>query len=119
MTKERAILFVDIDGTLVHGGSSVFLAHQLGHADTVLPADEAYAAGRSRNDEVARIDALGYAGHREDRVQALLERMPLIDGIVDLVSWSRSAGVVPILASLAWDCVGGHLASRFGFAGFC
>jgi phosphoserine phosphatase len=119
MAMERAVLFVDIDGTLVAGGSSVYLSEHLGHSETLIPACEAYSAGRIDNDAVATIDARGFAGRSEDQVRAWLGQMPLVAGIEELVSWCQSAGVIPVLASLAWDCVGGHLSERYGFADVC
>ncbi len=107
---------MDIDGTLVPGGSSTYLSERLGHSETFIPATEAYSAGRIDNDEVAAIDARGFAGHSEDQVREWLGQMPLVAGVEELVSWCQSAGVIPVLASLAWDCVGRYLCGRYGFA---
>jgi phosphoserine phosphatase len=116
----RRIVFVDIDGTLVTGTSSgSFLAQRLGHVTEVDEAEAAYAAGTIDNHEVCAIDARGWAGTHETQVDAWLEDLPLVDGIDRTVAWCRSHDVVPVLASLAWDPVGAHLARRFGFSDHC
>lgn len=118
--QPAGIVFFDIDGTLVTGTSSgSFLAHRLGHAAEVDEAEAAYAAGTLDNHEVCAIDARGWAGAHVAQVAAWLEDLPLIDGIDQTVAWCRSHDLVPVLASLAWDPVGAHLAHRFGFAGHC
>jgi len=118
--QPAGIVFVDIDGTLVPGTSSgSFLAHRLGHAAEVDQAEARYAAGTLDNHEVCAIDARGWAGAQVAQVAAWLEDLPLIDGIDQTVAWCRSHDLAPVLASLAWDPVGAHLARRFGFAGHC
>ncbi len=114
------VAFFDIDGTLVSGTSSgAFLAQRLGHAAEVDEAEARYAAGAIDNHEVCVVDARGWAGTHQSRVDNWLEELPLIDGIDQTVGWCKSHGLVPVLASLAWEPVGAHLARRFGFSGHC
>jgi phosphoserine phosphatase len=42
-----------------------------------------------------------------------------VDGIAETVLWCRQRGMVPVLATLAWDVVGTHLCDRFGFDRAC
>ncbi|MFI9411915.1 HAD family hydrolase [Nocardia gamkensis] len=116
----HAILFVDVDGTLIPETSSgVFLAAKLGHLAEMVEAESAYAAGHIGNQEVCAIDAAGWAGWRQDAVMAFLDDLPLVEGIGETVQWCRSWGVLPILATLAWQPVGAYLSHRFGFSGYC
>lgn len=112
-------VFFDVDGTLVPGtSSSVFLAGFLGHRDELARAEDAYASGDLDNRQVSEIDARGWAGVSEERVLRLLDGLPLVPGITETVSWCRRNGLVPVLATLAWSPVGGHLTDRFGFHAF-
>ena len=113
-------VFFDVDGTLVPGtSSSAFLAGFLGHRDELVKAEDAYAAGALDNRQVSELDAAGWAGVSEKRVAAWLDGLPLVGGIAETLAWCRGNGLVPVLATLAWSPVGGHLAGRFGFHGFC
>ncbi|MFI8184733.1 HAD family phosphatase [Actinacidiphila glaucinigra] len=112
-------VFFDVDGTLVPGtSSSVHLAGFLGHRDELARAEDAYAAGELDNRQVSELDAAGWAGVPVDRVSGWLDGLPLVPGIDETVAWCRRNGLVPILATLAWSPVGGHLAGRFGFHAF-
>ncbi|MFI2301942.1 HAD family hydrolase [Actinacidiphila glaucinigra] len=112
-------VFFDIDGTLVPGtSSSVHLAGFLGHRDELARAEEAYAAGELSNRQVSELDAAGWAGVPVERVSGWLDGLPLVAGITETVDWCKRNGLVPVLATLAWSPVGGHLAGRFGFHAF-
>lgn len=114
------IVFFDIDGTLVTGTSSgSFLAQRLGHATDLDDAEAAYAAGTLSNHDVCVIDAKGWAGYKESEVDAWLHDLPLVDGIAETIAWCTAHDITPVLASLAWDVVGTHLADRFGFESHC
>lgn len=114
------IVFFDIDGTLVTGMSSgSFLAQRLGHATDLDDAEAAYAAGTLSNHDVCVIDAKGWAGYKESEVDAWLHDLPLVDGIAETIAWCTAHDITPVLASLAWDVVGTHLADRFGFESHC
>ncbi|MGY1945576.1 HAD family hydrolase [Nocardia asiatica] len=120
VSAARAILFVDVDGTLIPETSSgIFLAAKLGHLEEMVEAESAYNAGRIGNHEVCAIDAAGWAGWRQHAVRDLLDDLPLVDGIPETVRWCRSRAVVPILTTLAWQPVGAYLSHRFGFSGYC
>jgi phosphoserine phosphatase len=112
----RAVLFVDVDGTLVPGTSSaVFLAARLGHADQVAEAEAAWDAGLVTARHVEELDARGWAGTAEAQVREWLAELPLVDGIADVIRWCRDHDVVPALATLAWRPVGSYLCETFGF----
>ncbi|MEW1860273.1 HAD-IB family phosphatase [Streptomyces sp. NPDC088194] len=113
-------VFFDVDGTLVPGtSSSVFLAGFLGHRDELAEAEAAYACGALDNRQVSELDAAGWAGTPEERVSDWLDGLPLVTGIAETVAWCRRNDLLPVLATLAWSPVGGHLAERFGFHAFC
>ena len=62
----RAILFVDVDGTLVpETSSAIFLAARLGHVDQVAEAEAAWDAGLVTARHVEEPDARGWAGTTE------------------------------------------------------
>lgn len=111
-------IFFDIDGTLTRGVTSGgFLAARLGHAVAMDAAERAYARGEISNDEVCRIDAAGYRGRSVAEVRALLDELPLVDGIAETVAACRGRGFTPYVASLAWTVVGEWLCECLGFAG--
>lgn len=117
---ERGLVCFDVDGTLVPGtSSSVWVATRLGGGDALVAAEVAYAEGRITNEEVATVDARGWAGRAEAEIRAHLETLPLVDGIAETVVWCRDHGLRPILTTLAWAPAGLLLAERFGFAAFC
>ncbi|MEU9109150.1 haloacid dehalogenase-like hydrolase [Streptomyces xanthophaeus] len=112
-------MFFDVDGTLVPGTSSaVFLADFLGHCQESAEAEDGYASGALDNRQVSELDAAGWADVSEERVLDWLDGLPLVSGISETVAWCWSNGLVPVLATLAWSPVGGHLADRFGFHSF-
>lgn len=112
-------MFFDVDGTLVPGtSSSLHLAGFLGHRNELARAEDAYAAGELDNRQVSELDAAGWAGVSVERVSGWLDGLPLVAGIAETVAWCRRNGLVPVLATLAWSPVGGHLAGRFGFHAF-
>jgi phosphoserine phosphatase len=116
----RAVVFFDVDGTLVPGtSSSQFLARTLGHLDDLVIAEAGYDAGELSNQEVCVRDALGWRDHSVADVEAWLRDLPLVRGISETVDWCRAHRLEPHLATLAWEPVGLHLARRFGFAGWC
>jgi len=112
-------VFFDVDGTLVPGtSSSAFLAGFLGHRDELSEAEDAYARGAMDNRQVSELDAAAWAGVPEGRVAGWLDGLPLVTGITETVAWCRRNGLAPVLATLAWSPVGGHLSERFGFDAF-
>lgn len=113
-------MFFDVDGTLVPRTSSgQHLAELLGHADVVREAEAGYAAGTLTNEQVCVLDASGWAARTPAEIRGLLESLPLVDGIAETVDWCRRHRLTPILATLAWDAVGGYLSDRFGFDRYC
>jgi phosphoserine phosphatase len=116
----RAVLFVDVDGTLVpETSSAIFLAARLGHAEQVVEAEAAWDAGLVTARHVEEVDARGWAGTTEAQVSDWLAELPLVRGIGDVVRWCRDHDVVPALATLAWRPVGTYLCGVFGFDDCC
>ncbi|MDX3075921.1 haloacid dehalogenase-like hydrolase [Streptomyces sp. MI02-7b] len=116
----RGAVFFDVDGTLVpRTTSSAYLASFLGHHEALTAAEEAYARGEMNNREVSVIDARGWAGRDEPTLRELLHGLPLVDGIAETVAWCTCRGLVPVLATLAWEPVGRYLAERFSISSFC
>jgi phosphoserine phosphatase len=116
MTPTSGIVFFDIDGTLVpSGSSSSYLAGHLGHQQELDAAEDRYASGELTNQQVSEIDAAGWRGARVTDVDLLLEELPLIPGIDDVLAWCRAQSLEPVLASLAWQPVSAALARRHGF----
>jgi len=116
----RAVLFVDVDGTLVpETSSAIFLAARLGHAEQVAEAEAAWDAGLVTARHVEELAARGWAGTTEAQVSDWLAELPLVRGISDVVRWCRDHDVVPALATLAWRPVGTYLCEAFGFDDCC
>ncbi|WP_342795356.1 HAD family hydrolase [Kitasatospora viridis] len=116
----RGAVFFDVDGTLVPGTSSgAHLAGLLGHTEALTRAEAAYSAGELTNHQVCDMDALGWRGRSEAEVRERLASLPLVDGIAETTAWCRRNGLLPVLATLAWQSVGVHLADRFGFQAWC
>jgi phosphoserine phosphatase len=113
-------VFFDVDGTLVpYTSSGRHLAQFLGHAEVIREVEAGYDAGALTNQEVAALDARGWATRTPAEVREFLGSLPLVDGIADMVLWCRRRGLAPVLATLAWDVVGAHLCDRFGFDRAC
>lgn len=109
-------MFFDIDGTLVPSMPSwSFLAARLGHQQALDHAERRYAAGELTNEQVSVIDARGWRGVSTHIVDQLLDDLPLIAGIDEVVSWCRGHHVEPVLASLAGQPVSLSIARRYGF----
>ncbi|MFC7280175.1 HAD family hydrolase [Paractinoplanes rhizophilus] len=113
-------IFFDVDGTLVpNTSSSAYLAGFMGHQEEVNRVERDYANGILTNQQVSAVDAAGWAGQTHSNVMRWLTGLPLVDGISDVVEWSKQRRLEPILATLAWEPVGKYLASRFGFHSYC
>ncbi|MFF0372983.1 HAD family hydrolase [Actinoplanes missouriensis] len=116
----RGAVFFDVDGTLVPGTSSgQHLADRLGHAELCRDAEARYDDGTLTNQQASLIDARGWADWSPADVRGFLDSLPVVDGIAETVEWCRGHGLVPVLATLAWDAVGAYLCERFGFERSC
>ena len=115
-----ALVFFDVDGTLVPGtSSSQHLARWLGHLPELSAAEAAYDAGTLSNQDACVLDARAWRGRTPAEVHDRLAGLPVVGGITETVAWCRARGVPAYLATLAWEPVGRYLAGRFGFAGWC
>ncbi|WP_326714810.1 haloacid dehalogenase-like hydrolase [Streptomyces sp. NBC_01474] len=109
-----------IGGTLVPApGSAVYVARYLGTEAAMAEAEADYAAGRLTNPQVAAADAKTWSGYTEREIDDWLAGVPLVDGIEETVAWCRGEGLIPVLATLAWQSIGKHLCHRFGFEAYC
>ncbi|MFC6567488.1 HAD family hydrolase [Actinoplanes utahensis] len=115
----RGMVFFDVDGTLTPGSSGQHLAELLGHAEACREVEAAYDAGTMTNQEASIVDARGWAGRTPAEVRGFLTTLPLVDGIEETVAWCRAHGLVPALATLAWDATGAYLCERYGFDRAC
>lgn len=116
----RGAVFFDVDGTLIPAtSSSEHVARSLGRLAEWASAEDAYAAGHMDNRGFCVVDAAGWRGQKSPDVAELLERLPLVDGIAEVVAWCRQHDLAPYLATLAWQPVGQYLCQRFGFDGAC
>ncbi|MFE6897675.1 HAD family hydrolase [Streptomyces sp. NPDC057717] len=114
------VVFIDIDGTLVPApGSAVYVARYLGTGAAMAEAEADYAAGRLTNPQVAAADAKTWSGYTEREIDDWLAGVPLVDGIEETVAWCRGEGLIPVLATLAWQSIAKHLCRRFGFDAYC
>jgi phosphoserine phosphatase len=116
-TVIRGAVFFDVDGTPTSSGQH--LVEFLGHAEVIREVQAGYGTGRLSSQEAAVLEARCWVTRTPVEVRAFLESLPLVDGISETVLWCRRRGMVPILATLAWDVVGTHLCDRFGFDRAC
>jgi phosphoserine phosphatase len=108
----------DIDGTLTAGHGWRFLAEKLGRLDEFEATDADYHAHRqSEDDHLRRLLAIA-RGIPLERVEAVLEVTPKIDGIAETVSALKERGAVPVLLSHNPRYVCAWYARRFGFLGW-
>lgn len=115
----RGAVFFDVDGTLTPTSSGQHVAEFLGHAEVVHEVQAGYGAGKLSSQEAAVLEARGWATRTPAEVRRSLGSLPLVDGIAETVLWCRRYGMVPVLATLAWDVVGSYLCDRFGFERAC
>lgn len=116
----KALVFFDVDGTLVPAtSSSQHLAGFLGHLAALRKAEDAYARGEISNQDVSVLDARGWSGQLPADIDNYLQALPLIGGLADVAEWARQREVLPYLATLAWRPVGEYPCAKYGFAGCC
>jgi phosphoserine phosphatase len=115
----RGAVFFDVDGTLTPTSSGQHLAESFGHADVIHAVQDRYGAGVLSSREAAVLEARTWATRTPAEAGAFLESLPLVDGIAETVLWCRRHGLVPVLATLAWNDVGTRLCDRFGFDRAC
>ncbi len=115
-----AVVFFDVDGTLVRGISSAqHLAGFLGHQEILAAAEADWDAGLVDNVQVELLDAKGWTGASLAEVRGWLASMPVVDGIPDVLDWCSRHDVLAVLATLAWEPVGTYLRETYGFAASC
>lgn len=106
----------DLDGTLVKGTTTgQHLATKLGHADVMSQIEQAYAAGLVTNTDVAAMDGRHYRGLTSSDVEAMIDDIPVIEGIAQTVRWLDARGMPSVICTLAWRFVGEVFAERYGF----
>ena len=113
------MVFFDVDGTLTPASSGLHLAGFFGNVEVILEVQAGYGAGSLSSREAAVLEARGWATRTPAEVRGFLDSLPLVDGIAETVVWCRERGLVPVLATLAWDVVGAYLCDRFGFDQAC
>ncbi|GAA3265971.1 hypothetical protein GCM10020218_002460 [Dactylosporangium vinaceum] len=113
------LVFFDIDGTLAPTSSGLYLAELFGSAEVVQEVHAGYGAGTLSSREAAILEARGWATFAPAQVWGFLESLPLVDGVAETVQWCRRRGLVPVLATLAWEPVSRYLCDRFGFVRAC
>lgn len=115
----RGVVFFDVDGTLTPTSSGQHLAESFGHVEVIRAVQEGYGSGLLSSQDAALLEARMWAARTPAEVCGFLESLPLVDGVAETVLWCRQRGLVPVLATLAWDVVGAHLRDRFGFDRAC
>ena len=94
--------------------SSSFIVERLGHQPQLDRAEARYASGDLTNEQVSVTDAEGWRAVSVATVAQLLEDLPLIAGIDEVVTWCRGNQIEPVLASLAWQPVSDMIERRHG-----
>lgn len=112
----RAIVSIDLDGTLVHGVSSgQLVADSLGHGDMLRALENEYDAGQLSARAVAEAEASRFRGLRTAALDDVYGRMPYLDGIAEATAWLGGRGVVTVVNTLAWSFIAAAVRDRFGF----
>lgn len=116
MNGAAGIVAFDLDGTLVPNTTvSMHLAPWLGH-DDMGDLEGLYAQGKITNVEIAERDATFYKDRRRDDVWRQLERLELIDGLTDTITWLKNHSLMPVVATVASKVAAEFICERYGFA---
>lgn len=116
MAAAAGIVAFDLDGTLVPNTTvSMHLAPWVGHQG-MADLERLYAQGKITNVEIAERDASFYKNRRRHEVWRQLERLQLIDGLTDTITWLKTRSLVPLVATVTSKVAADFICDRYGFA---
>src|SRR5258708_29363904 len=120
MRARWAVVFFDLDGTLLPGTSvSVLTADWLGRGGALDELEGRYHDGLIEGAVVAETRASWFAGGTLAEVNEVLERAPWIAGIPETVADLHAAGACVALATVTWRFAAELVAASFGFEMCC
>ena len=116
MTGPVGIVAFDLDGTLVPNTTvALHLAPWVGHHGFAA-LERQYDEGLITNTEVAERSAIYYKNRRRSDVWRQLERVELIAGLTETVTWLKKHSLVPVVATVTWKLAAEFVRDRYGFA---
>jgi phosphoserine phosphatase len=119
MKPRHRLVSFDLDGTLFPSTSTCLeLGRILGHVDQIRALEQAYAAGRISNSDVATADAAAYEGRTVSEIERHVLGIPLIAGFQQVVDELKSHGCHVLLVTVTWSFAARALAARYGLDGF-
>jgi len=117
MTKR--LIFIDMDGTIIHGVYSGALLCRLNGADEALrEADLRERRGDIDWQEGDHIRARLMEGLSLKRIEENLRWLPIIKDLPEFIAAVKALGFIPILASAGPQVVAEVLAEKYRFAGY-
>jgi phosphoserine phosphatase len=117
MPVRYPVVAFDLDGTLLRGTTcSLVLARSMGHLAAVEELERAYDAYEIDNIAFAAEEAKHFAGATAGSIRQHLSGAPWIGGVAETLDTLTSAGVTPLLATLAWTFAGEQLEHAHRFA---
>jgi HAD superfamily phosphoserine phosphatase-like hydrolase len=120
MRARFAVVFFDLDGTLLPGTSvSKLTAAWLGRAGELDELERLYRDGAISNAAIAETSAPWFAGHRGEEVAEALQTAPWIAGIDETTAELRRGGAYLALATVTWRYAAERVADRYGFDAVC
>lgn len=106
----------DLDGTLITGTSSAeHLSEKMGNLAQVRKYEEKYSRGEISSKEFGEFDAARYQGYSKSEIYRHLEDVPLIKHVSETVEYFGSLKIPCVISTMAWDCIGEFVATRYGF----
>ena len=115
----KRLIFIDMDGTIIHGVYSGALLCRLNGADEALrETDRREAIGEIDWQEGDHIRARMMEGLAYERITDNLHWLPIIKDLPEFISAIKDMGFTPILASAGPQLVAEQLAEKYRFAGY-
>lgn len=112
-----AVVAFDLDGTILQGTSvSLELARHVGREADMTALHRGYESGALSNAAATASCASWFAGLGLSEVREVLQRGPWIANLGAALTRLKSAGSVPLLATISWHFAAEIVAEMFGFA---
>ncbi|MDQ3646392.1 MAG: HAD-IB family phosphatase [Actinomycetota bacterium] len=116
MNGAAGIVAFDLDGTLLPNTTvCLHLGPWVGNNE-IEELERLYALGQITNMEAAERDATFYKDRRRDDLWRQLEKLELIGGLEDTITWLKTRSLVPVVATVTMSIAADFLCDRYGFA---
>jgi phosphoserine phosphatase len=105
----------DIDGTLTSSSVLEHIATELGFGDEARALTRDYASSRLDNFQVTEKAARRFAGLCPSDMDRILESLPMVNGIQEVVDELHNLGIRAILCTITFRFAARWIAARYGF----